>query len=174
MVITYQEKRIWQKITGNDILQQLYLSTYMAKALKRVLAHPIKQAAPMTPEILKHISRTINITDQVQLVSWTAILLGFIMFLRASNLVPDSMDSVAPDKQLTRNAIRTMCTRYFDVGILEYLGKKYKIQANNKLSTSIIISRSQYMSCILDELYGKYHQSRTQRPCLLNNSGRKD
>ena len=68
-------------ITGNIIPEQLYLTNSMARALKHVLAHPLKQVAPMTQEILKKIAKIIDVTDQVQLVSWTAILLGFIMFL---------------------------------------------------------------------------------------------
>ena len=61
--------------------------------LKRVMAHAIKQAEPITPELLLKMSRVVNYTDQVEMVSWVGMLLGFYMFLRKSNLVPDTMDT---------------------------------------------------------------------------------
>ena len=60
--------------------------------IKRSMDHIIKQAAPMTPQILLKISKVVNYKDMIKKIAWTATLLGFYMFLRKSNLVPDAMD----------------------------------------------------------------------------------
>ena len=60
--------------------------------LKKSMEHTIKQAAPMTPSILVRLSKVVNYRDRVEVIAWTATLLGFYMFLRKSNLVPEAMD----------------------------------------------------------------------------------
>ena len=54
--------------------------------------HAIKQAEPITPQLLVHMSRVVNYKDKIEVIAWTAVLLGFYMFLRKSNLVPEAMD----------------------------------------------------------------------------------
>ena len=76
--------------------------------LKRAMPHSIKQAEPMTPEILVKLSRVVNYSDQVEVVAWTGVLLGFYMFLRKSNLVPDTMDSFDINQQLCRADINLL------------------------------------------------------------------
>ena len=49
--------------------------------LKRTMQHTVKQASPITPQM-----------DKIEVIAWTAVLLGFYMFLRKSNLVPEAMD----------------------------------------------------------------------------------
>ena len=78
------------------------------QGLKRVMKHAIKQAAPMTPELLIRISKVVKFQDPVELVAWTATLLGFYMFLRRSNLVPDTMDTFNPEHQFRRADINLM------------------------------------------------------------------
>ena len=70
--------------------------------LKRMMVHEVKQAAPITPEILMKLSKVVDYRDQVELVAWTGLLLGFYMFLRKSNLVPDTMDTFNPEHQFRR------------------------------------------------------------------------
>lgn len=66
----------------------------MMCALKLELAHPIKQAEPVTPELLR--------ADHTRMVCFTALLVGFYLFLCKSNLVPDGEKKFDPQKQLTR------------------------------------------------------------------------
>ena len=73
--------------------------------LKRVMPHAVKQAEPVTPEILLRISKVVNYRDQVELVVWTALLLGFYMFLRKSNLIPDTMETFNKAEQFCRSDI---------------------------------------------------------------------
>ena len=64
--------------------------------LKRVMDHTIKQAAPITPQLLLKLSKVVNYKDKVELIAWTTTLLGFYMFLWKSNLVPEAMDKFHP------------------------------------------------------------------------------
>ena len=66
------------------------------------LAKPVKQAEPMTPEILREIYNHMDLTDTMEVVCYTAILIGFYLFLRKSNLVPESTVTFNPEEQLTR------------------------------------------------------------------------
>ena len=76
--------------------------------LKRVMAHAVKQAEPVTPQLLIKLSKVVNFTNQVEMVAWTALLLGFYMFLRRSNLVPDTMDSFDKEQQFCRGDINLL------------------------------------------------------------------
>ena len=42
------------------------------------------------------------------MVAWTSLLLGFYMFLRKSNLVPDTMDSFDKDQQFCRSDLNLL------------------------------------------------------------------
>ena len=70
--------------------------------LKRVMPHAVKQAAPISPQLLIRMSKVVNYRDKVEVIAWTAVLLGFYMFLRKSNLVPEAMDKFEPLHQFTR------------------------------------------------------------------------
>ena len=59
---------------------------------RKGMDHVTKHAAPITPLILCRLSKVVNVRDKVEVISWTALLLGFYMFLRKSNLVPKAMD----------------------------------------------------------------------------------
>ena len=72
------------------------------QGLKRTMDHEVKQAAPITPELLIRISRVVDYTNHVDMVAWVATLIGFTMFLRKSNLAPDSMDAFNPKMQFRR------------------------------------------------------------------------
>ena len=73
-----------------------------AQGLRRILLHAIKQAEPMTPELLLRMSKVVNYQDDVEIVAWVAVLLGFYMFMRRSNLVPDTMDNYNIKEQFCR------------------------------------------------------------------------
>ena len=76
--------------------------------LKRVMPHAVKQAEPVTPELLLRLSKVVNYRDQVEMVAWTGLLLGFYIFLRKSNLVPDTMDTFNRDQQFCRADINLL------------------------------------------------------------------
>ena len=58
--------------------------------LRRTLAHEVKQAELMTVELLEKISEKVNQQDTKQLAIFTLMFFGFFLFLRKSNLVPET------------------------------------------------------------------------------------
>ena len=70
--------------------------------IKRLMPHEVKQAEPITPGILLRLSKVVDYKDQVEVIAWVGALLGFYMFLRRSNLVPEAMDKFDPQYQFTR------------------------------------------------------------------------
>ena len=70
--------------------------------LKHVLNHVVQQAAPVTPQLLLRMSKVINYKDKIEVIAWTAMLLGFYMFLCKSNLVLEAMDKFKPLHQFRR------------------------------------------------------------------------
>ena len=73
----------------------------MLDGIKAYLAKPIKQAAPMTIDILKDIANLVNWGSQFQVCVYAATLTGFYMILRCSNLVPLSTNKFNPHEQFT-------------------------------------------------------------------------
>ena len=79
-----------------------------AVGIKRAMPHAVKQAEPVTPELLTRLCKVVNFKDQVEMVAWTGLLLGFYMFLRKSNLVPDTMDTFDPQFQFCRSDLNLL------------------------------------------------------------------
>lgn len=82
-----------------------YVSTVF-QGVKRLLAHQVQQSRPITPEILKRIAMHVNKHDPNQVVKFTALVLGFYLFLRSSNLTCKTQTTFDPNKNLTRSDIR--------------------------------------------------------------------
>ena len=62
----------------------------------------------MTPQFLKDIFYFVHFNNDLELVSYTALGLGFYLFLRKRNLVPDSVNTIDPQQELVRSAIFLM------------------------------------------------------------------
>ena len=73
--------------------------------LKVELVRPTKQASPLNREILIEISQKVQWDSQFHLCCYSAILLGFYLCLRCSNLVPESTNKFDLAEQLTRGHI---------------------------------------------------------------------
>ena len=69
--------------------------------LKRTMQHAVRQAVPITPHLLIRMSKVVNLKDRIEVIAWTAVLLGFYMFLHKSNITPDAMDKFDPIQQFT-------------------------------------------------------------------------
>lgn len=76
------------------------------QGVKRLLAHHVQQSEPITPEILKRISEHVNMNNHKEVVMFTALVLGFYLFLRSSNLTCKTQTSFDHNKNLTRNDLR--------------------------------------------------------------------
>ena len=84
-----------------------YLYKLTVNGIRREKGHVVKQAFPMTPDILAEISGLVNFNDGVQFAVWIAVLSGFYLMFRKSNLVPDTCIGFDMGKQLVRqNLVR--------------------------------------------------------------------
>ena len=72
------------------------------QGLKNLLPAGTKQMKPITPEMLLKIYDVVDFTNLTDMVAWVATLVGFTLFLRRSNLVPEAMDKFDPEKQFCR------------------------------------------------------------------------
>ena len=85
--------------------QDLSILKHHMRAIRRELAAEIKKAFPMTPVILKKIYNVIDLNDNVEVIAYYGLLIGFCLFLRKSNLVPDTRTTFNPKEQLTRGDV---------------------------------------------------------------------
>lgn len=74
--------------------------------VKRLLAHQVQQAEPITPQILRQIAPLVNKSNPRQVVCFTALVVGFYLFLRGSNLTCRTQTSFDPTKNLCRKDLR--------------------------------------------------------------------
>ena len=74
--------------------------------LNKTMLSPVKQAKPITPEIMLDMVTFLDLTKRADLVFWSIVVVGFFSFFQKSNLIPDSKESFDPSKQLSRAAIR--------------------------------------------------------------------
>lgn len=79
---------------------------HIMRGIKHELAQPVKQAATMTPQMLRKLYHVVDLSSVKEVVGFTAILLGFYMFLRRSNLFPETVDGFNEEQHLTRSDIR--------------------------------------------------------------------
>ena len=89
---------------------QDYLYQLTAKGVRCDKGHVVKQACPVTPELLASMLELVNVCDSKQLACWVAILLGFYSLFHKSNLVLVSGVKYNPTKQLSSASF----TRYAD------------------------------------------------------------
>ena len=71
------------------------------RSIRFELAGPIKKATPITPQILCDIYSVIQLSDPLHVVAYLALVMGFCLFLRKSNLVPETRGTFNPKEQLT-------------------------------------------------------------------------
>ena len=69
--------------------------------IKADLAKLVKQAAPMTLDILKEIADMVNYENEFEFCNYAAMLTGFYLVVRSSNLVPSYTHTFNLHKQLT-------------------------------------------------------------------------
>ena len=81
--------------------EKLHLLKLEMMAIKKELAHLVKKAPPITPQILLEISEHVNWQNQEEMVSYAALVIGFTLFLRKSNMVPESVNTFNKKEQIT-------------------------------------------------------------------------
>lgn len=84
----------------NDFLINLGL-----KGIARLNPHCVRQAAPVTPEILLKIASVLNLSKTSDKVFWCFFRFAFFLFARKSNLVPTTKDDVKNKKYLMQKDV---------------------------------------------------------------------
>ena len=84
----------------NDFLLNLSL-----KGIARLNPYCIRQALPITPDILMQMASLMDLTDSVDVVYWCLFLFAFFLFARKSNLVPTSKSDLKDKKILLRKNV---------------------------------------------------------------------
>ena len=74
------------------------------RGLRRTMQHLVKQAKPITPAILHAMSKLVRTTEDT--VCFAALLTAFYLFLRKSNIAPDSVATFDHQRQFTRGTAR--------------------------------------------------------------------
>lgn len=103
--VVYTLKSV-NELMGYGPVQTTKLLKWLLKGLKREMARATKQATPMNPAILKRIRSVVNMQDLSEVVAFALCLVGFFLFLRASNMVPPTRAEFDAEKQLTRQDFR--------------------------------------------------------------------
>ena len=88
----------------NDICIKLEL-----RGIKNLSPHMVRQANCITPQILIKIATVVEFKDDKEMVCFVALLTGFYLLLRKSNLVPETMTGKKVfdgKKQLQRKDLR--------------------------------------------------------------------
>ena len=76
------------------------------KGIAKLNLHCIKQAEPMTPEILLRIADTLDFSKSYDCVYWCLFLFAFFLFARKSNLVPTSKKDLVNKHCLLRSHVQ--------------------------------------------------------------------
>lgn len=87
-----------------DDINQFVLNLSL-KGLERLKGHCVKQAEPMTPELLARIYYVLDMKDANDVVYWCLFLFAFYLIARKSNLVPTVSDDVIKGKCLFRRNV---------------------------------------------------------------------
>lgn len=75
------------------------------KGIARTQPHMVKQAAPITPEILLKMHQCMDMRKSTDVVIWCLFLFAFFLFARKSNLVPTTLNDVKSSKFLLRQDV---------------------------------------------------------------------
>ena len=78
----------------------------LSQGLKKSRKEPVKQAAPINQAILQAIFNQVNFTLELEAVAWVAVLVGFCLILRISNLGPAMCATFDPNKNFVRSDLQ--------------------------------------------------------------------
>ena len=89
------------ELGGFPFPAQTHLLKLQMMAIRRELAHLVKKAPPIAPEILLDIYQVMDKQSEQELVAYAALVVGFTLFLRKSNLVPETVGTFNVKEQIT-------------------------------------------------------------------------
>ena len=95
------------ELGGYQFPEHTHILKAQMLALKREMAAPVKKAPPVTPVILSQIHAHVNFASGLQTACYAALVVGFCLFLRRSNLVPETVKGFNAAEQLVRGDVWT-------------------------------------------------------------------
>lgn len=102
-------------VSGVRVLHQLmeieppeigYVTKLLMKGVKARDKRPRKQATPIEPDVFLKMLPHVNYKDDLELVAWVALLMGFHLLLRPSNITSVAKHKFDPSINLTRADFR--------------------------------------------------------------------
>ena len=88
----------------------------VSDGIKKLCTQPVKQAEPMNHEVLLLIFRQVNFNEELEAVAWVAVLVGFTLVLRVSNLGPVARGKFDENINLVRADLQWR-KGYWSIGI---------------------------------------------------------
>ena len=98
----------FHELAAVEFPKQLNLLKLEMMSIRKELATVVKKAVPITPQLLLELYQKVDLKDPVETLAYIALVLGFCLFLRRSNLVAESGEKFNPKEQLTRKDIWKM------------------------------------------------------------------
>ena len=98
--------RTMQELAGISMTPKMPNLAMHLESIDRELARPTRQSVPIGPELLARIYEKVDTNSIKEVVCYTTLVLGFYLFSRKSNLVPDSRTTFNPKEQLCRKDAR--------------------------------------------------------------------
>lgn len=75
------------------------------KGLERLQPHKVKQAAPLSPQVMSEMHKLLDWGDTMHITMWALVLIGFFTLSRKSNLVVTGNQKFDSTKQLCRGDV---------------------------------------------------------------------
>ena len=101
----YSSIKFLHKALNMPFLEDEFQVTNILQSIKRKLAKTPFQVLPITPKILLDIYKLINIEKPSDLALWSCFLVAFYCLFRKANVVPKSLETFDPSKELSRQKI---------------------------------------------------------------------
>lgn len=108
----------------------------LIKGLNKINLHTVKQALPITPEILIQIFNIMDFNSESESVFWCLLLTAVLIFARIGNILPKSQKAINVNKHLLARDIITN-----EVGLIVFLKHSKTNQAAKKIVTIPISSK---------------------------------
>ena len=100
------ESKFYIYNTENEFPQKdTFQLNLILKGLSRLNPHCPKQTSPITPDIILEFYKKLDVTEACDATFWCLSLYAFFLMSRKSNLVPNSVKTFNPNKQLCRSNI---------------------------------------------------------------------
>ena len=143
------------ELAGLPFPEKCHLLKHQLLALRKELAHPVKKSAPVTPTSLSEMYAWVDKSSPLELTCYASLVVGFTLFLRKSNLVPEAQEKFNMKEQLTLGDVGKMGQLY----VLSITWSKTNQYRNRDLLLPVIPAKSQVVCC---EFWIKFllHQNR--------------